>query len=125
MFGCVKDFQPIVDELVRQDQKEPYDWDAYAKVFFPKAEELAKEADAALEEGNREKASELYLYGLISITYDILLTNKQPSICSLPNLTFPSSSIRQPTLRLAGRQKGSSQRPRAARAPDQRSCHSA
>lgn len=62
MFGCVKDFQPVVDELVRQDQKEPYDWDAYAKVFFPKAEELTKEADTALKEGNKEKASELYLY---------------------------------------------------------------
>lgn len=61
MFGCVKDFQPIVDELVKQDQKEPYDWDAYAKVFFPKAEELTTEADAALDEGNTEKASELYL----------------------------------------------------------------
>lgn len=65
MFGCVKDFQPIVDELVRQDQKEPYDWDAYAQVFFPRAEDLTKEAESALEEGNKEKASELYLYVLI------------------------------------------------------------
>lgn len=61
MFGCVKDFQPVVDELVAQGQKEPYNWDAYAKVFFPKAEELVKDADTALKEGNQEKASELYL----------------------------------------------------------------
>lgn len=61
MFGSIKDFQPIVDELIKQDQKEPYDWDAYAKVFFPKAEELTRQADDALKEGNKEKASELYL----------------------------------------------------------------
>ena len=31
-------------------------------MFFPKAEELAAEAEQADEEGNKEKASELYLY---------------------------------------------------------------
>ena len=68
MFGCVKDFQPVVDELVAQGQKEPYDWDAYAKVFFPKAEELTAEADAALKEGNKEKASELYLWVCVCLS---------------------------------------------------------
>jgi len=52
--------------LLRQRQKEgqkpPYDWDKYAQAFFPKAEELAAEAEKAEQEGNKEKASELYLY---------------------------------------------------------------
>jgi len=41
--------------------KEPYDWDDYAQVYFPKAEELVSEAQKAEQEGNKEKASELYL----------------------------------------------------------------
>ena len=61
MFGSIKDFQPIVDRLIQKDMKEPYDWDEYAKEFFPEAEDLTRRADAAVEEGNQEKASELYL----------------------------------------------------------------
>nr|OQO28043.1 hypothetical protein B0A51_02844 [Rachicladosporium sp. CCFEE 5018] len=61
MFGSVKDFEPIVDQLVKEGQKEPYDWDKYAAVFFPKAEELKAAAEHAEQEGNQEKASELYL----------------------------------------------------------------
>lgn len=41
--------------------KEPYDWDDYAQVYFPKAEELVSEAQKAEQEGNKDKASELYL----------------------------------------------------------------
>ncbi|KAJ9627081.1 hypothetical protein H2203_003542 [Taxawa tesnikishii (nom. ined.)] len=61
MFASVKDFQPVVDKLVEGGFKEPYDWDAYAQVYFPKAEELVAEAEKAEQEGNKEKASELYL----------------------------------------------------------------
>lgn len=61
MFGSVKDFQPVVDDLVRQDMKEPYDWSAYAQTFFPKAVELVTTAETAEKEGNREKAEEYYL----------------------------------------------------------------
>lgn len=43
------------------DYKEPYDWDDYAQVYFPKAEELVSEAQMAEQEGNKDKASELYL----------------------------------------------------------------
>lgn len=43
------------------DYKEPYDWDEYAQVYFPKAEELVSEAQKAEQEGNKDKASELYL----------------------------------------------------------------
>jgi len=46
----------------QEGQKPPYDWDKYAQAFFPKAEELTAEAEEAEQEGNKEKASELYLY---------------------------------------------------------------
>ena len=79
MFSAVKDFEPIVEKLVevgfnssdlsgakwlklsQGDYKEPYDWDDYAQVYFPKAEELVAEAEKAEKEGNKEKASEFYL----------------------------------------------------------------
>ena len=57
MFGTATDFQPIVDALVAQDFKEPYDWDAYARMFFPQAEALKKTAQDAETAGEREKAS--------------------------------------------------------------------
>lgn len=41
--------------------KEPYDWDEYAQVYFPKAEELVAAAEKAEQEGNKEKAAELYM----------------------------------------------------------------
>jgi len=44
--------------------KEPYDWDAYAETFFPQAEKLVNEAKNAEAAGEKEKASELYLYGV-------------------------------------------------------------
>lgn len=43
------------------DYKEPYNWDDYAQVYFPKAEELVSKAQEAEQEGNKEKASEFYL----------------------------------------------------------------
>jgi len=61
MFGAAKDFQPIVDELVAKDFKEPYNWDEYAKVYFPQAENLKKIAEQAESKGEIEKASEYYL----------------------------------------------------------------
>ena len=41
--------------------KEPFDYNAYAETFFPTAERLLKEADAAKAEGNIEAARGLYL----------------------------------------------------------------
>ncbi|KAH7356350.1 Alpha/Beta hydrolase protein [Pyrenochaeta sp. MPI-SDFR-AT-0127] len=61
MFGTAKDFQPVVDELVRGDFKEPYNWDEYAKVYFPQAESLTRIAEEAESNGDIEKASEYYL----------------------------------------------------------------
>lgn len=43
--------------------QEPYDWDAYAETFFPTAQELVRRASEAEKAGEKEKASELYLYG--------------------------------------------------------------
>lgn len=48
--------------LQQEGQKPPYNWDNYAQAFFPKAEELIAEAEKAEQEGNQEKASELYLF---------------------------------------------------------------
>ena len=47
MFGAAKDFEPIVESIVAKDMKEPYDWDAYAKMYFPKAEYLEKISEEA------------------------------------------------------------------------------
>jgi len=60
MFSAIQDFQPIVNKLIERDFKEPYDWDKYAQVFFPKAEELVGIAEQAEKEGNKAKASEYY-----------------------------------------------------------------
>jgi hypothetical protein len=62
MFGAAKDFEPVVQSIVDAGMKEPYDWDAYAKMYFPKAEELARIAEEAEKNGEKEKASEYYLY---------------------------------------------------------------
>jgi len=61
MFGSIKDFEPVFNEMIKKDMKEPYDWDEYAQQFFPKAEELAQQASEAEKAGEKEKASELYL----------------------------------------------------------------
>ncbi|ORX94749.1 Alpha/Beta hydrolase protein [Clohesyomyces aquaticus] len=61
MFSTAADFEPGVKELVKQDFKEPYDWDQYAKMYFPQAEKLVKVAEEAESKGEVEKASEYYL----------------------------------------------------------------
>ena len=79
MFGSTQDFEPIVAEMaqvtgtvrccssgclmaVQKDMKEPYNWEDYAHVFFPQAEELVGRAAEAEKAGEKEKACELYLY---------------------------------------------------------------
>lgn len=42
--------------------KEPYDWDEYAEMFFPKARELARIAEISESQGEKAKASEYFLY---------------------------------------------------------------
>ncbi|KAJ9624594.1 uncharacterized protein PV06_06408 [Exophiala oligosperma] len=61
MFGSIKDFEPVAQDIIKKGLKEPYDWDEYARMFFPKAEELAKIAVEAEKAGEKEKASEYYL----------------------------------------------------------------
>ncbi|KAF2835624.1 alpha/beta-hydrolase [Patellaria atrata CBS 101060] len=60
MFGTAKDFEPIVEEMERVDMREPYDWDAYAEMFRPQAQKLARIAEEAEAAGETEKASEYY-----------------------------------------------------------------
>jgi hypothetical protein len=50
--------------------REPYDWDAYAETFFPTAQELVRRASEAEKTGEREKASELYLYEDVEPAHD-------------------------------------------------------
>ncbi|KAF2108614.1 Alpha/Beta hydrolase protein [Lophiotrema nucula] len=61
MFSTAKDFQPVVSELVAKDFKEPYNWDDYARMYFPQAESLSNIAAEAEKAGEIEKASEYYL----------------------------------------------------------------
>lgn len=61
MFGTADDFTPIVKELTERNFAEPYNWDEYAKVYFPQAEHLARIAQDAEHNGETEKASEYYL----------------------------------------------------------------
>ncbi|KAF2859530.1 alpha/beta-hydrolase [Piedraia hortae CBS 480.64] len=61
MFAKYEDFVPIADQLIKEGFKEPYKWNEYAQVFFPKAEELVQEANKAEKAGEKEKASEFYL----------------------------------------------------------------
>lgn len=61
MFGTASDFEPIVEEMKKQNMREPYDWDAYARIYFPQAEKLAQTAREAEANGETEKASEYYL----------------------------------------------------------------
>jgi hypothetical protein len=61
MFGTVKDFEPVAQSIIQKGLKEPYNWDEYAPMYFPKAEELAKIAEEAEKNGEKEKASEYYL----------------------------------------------------------------
>ena len=61
MFGDIRDFEPVVEELVKQGQKEPYNWDDYADVYIPQAMLLTETAEEAEKAGEKEKAAEYYL----------------------------------------------------------------
>ncbi|KAF2236312.1 alpha/beta-hydrolase [Viridothelium virens] len=61
MFASIKDFEPIVESIIKKGLKEPYDWDEYAQMYFPKAEELVGRAEEAEKASEKEKAEELYL----------------------------------------------------------------
>lgn len=61
MFGDIRDFEPVVEELVKKDLKEPYDWDEYADTFIPQAKLLTETAEEAEKNGEKEKAAEYYL----------------------------------------------------------------
>ena len=54
-----EDFEPIFAKIGHMQP--PYDFDAYAGAFFPTAESLTKQAEAAESSGELVKARELYL----------------------------------------------------------------
>lgn len=51
----------VLTVLEQKGLKEPYDWDEYAEMFSPKAQELSDIAASAEKAGEKEKASEYYL----------------------------------------------------------------
>lgn len=79
MYGSIEDFQPVADELIavliathsimtrqrlmilQQNMEPPYDWDAYATPFMAQAANVVSAADKAKDQGEKAKASELYL----------------------------------------------------------------
>ncbi|CAN9123913.1 unnamed protein product [Alternaria alternata] len=61
IFSTAKDFEPIVEDLVKRDFKPPYDCDEYARAHFPQAEKLLNVARKADAKGEIEKASQYYL----------------------------------------------------------------
>ena len=67
-------------------------------MFFPKAEELVAEAEKAEEEGNREKASEMYMYmtSILDTDITILTFLGEPLRCT----AYPDSLL--PGLRSSG-----------------------
>lgn len=46
---------------LQQNMKPPYDWDAYATPFMAQAANVVCAADKAQDQGEKAKASELYL----------------------------------------------------------------
>ena len=50
--------------------RELYDWDACAETFFPTAQELVRRACEAEKAGEKEKASELYMYEDVELAYE-------------------------------------------------------
>jgi hypothetical protein len=82
--------------------REPYDWDAYAESFFPKAEELEGKAKKSQAEGDNEGASEFFLYvnqGLAHMRFQAL-TYRKPSFCGLPDFKISSPSLHETEIRL-------------------------
>lgn len=109
-------------DILKEGQKEPYDWDAYAAAFAPKAEELTKRAEAAEQAGSKDEASELFLYvhPLTPILVPSLPTLfvlpptdpfPQPRLRRPPHLPLPLPAQPPPTHRLAVRHRHRPPRP--------------
>ncbi|PNS16079.1 Cell morphoproteinsis protein PAG1 [Sphaceloma murrayae] len=81
MFSAIQDFEPVVKRLIKENHRPPYDWDAYAAAFAPKAEELIARAEAAEQAGRLEEASELYL--------------RASSVYRISRFPYPRSSLQR------------------------------
>ncbi|GAM82432.1 hypothetical protein ANO11243_004120 [Dothideomycetidae sp. 11243] len=62
MFGAIQDFEPVVQKLIDDGYKDPYNWDNYAGKFISRAEEVGLRAWKAESNGKKDEAAELYLY---------------------------------------------------------------
>ena len=91
--------------------REPYDWDAYAETFFPTAEELVRRATEAEKAEEKEKASELYLYGMYGGFTTLPTDARQASICRVPHLPLPKPTINQTEICLDDGKGSLSERP--------------
>jgi esterase/lipase len=79
--GKYEDFAPVFDHLTAHEINDGYG-DEYTEAFFPIAEQLTEEGDAATAAGNRELASELYLRA--ACLYRI---SRFPYITSFPKIS--------------------------------------
>lgn len=91
--------------------KEPYDWDEYAKMYFPKAEELKKTAEEAEKAGEKEKASEYYLFVPLH-AFQTMADHDQTKFSCISYLQISCSTIRTTEICLGGGQEGLLQRRR-------------
>ena len=72
--GNVLDFDPIFQELIEMSGDSSdilFRPDDYASAFFPAAEQLVKSAEKSEEEGDIEKARDLYLSCLLYTSFAI------------------------------------------------------
>jgi hypothetical protein len=85
--------------------KEPYNLDEYSQMWFPKAEELAQIAAEAEKAGEKEKASEYYLYACtIYALPHTSLTSSQTKLGCLSFFPIPCATIREAKVRLEDEQ---------------------
>ena len=93
--------------------REPYDWDSYAETFFPTAQELVRRATEAEKGGEKEKASELYLYENVNMNMirQAVIDSRQESIRCISHLSLPEPTILEAEVCLDDGEGGLSERP--------------
>lgn len=72
--GTLYGSKTVAESKRKDDLLSPYDFDLYAKRFFPVAERLESQAAEAEDQGDTKKASELYLRAAC-----VYRTAKQPA----------------------------------------------
>ena len=75
-------------------------------MYFPKAEELTKIAEEAEKAGEKEKASEYYLYVQVFLRLPMNAEHIQSSIGRLSNSSIPNAPIRKTEVCLESWKRG-------------------